>query len=61
MDTPHALLQVNLARMNPTWPMYAVSSDGRFLMIEPVESEENPPVIHVVENWYEAYRDREQD
>ncbi len=40
------------------YPNYDVSSDGRrFLLVENVEVE--PLRIHVVENWYEAFRDRD--
>ncbi len=38
---------------------YDVSADGRFVLVDTVESEEaKPPSIHVVENWYEEFRDR---
>ncbi len=45
---------------------YDVSADGqRFVVVEDVESEEGeeakPPAIHVVENWFEEFKDREQD
>ncbi len=42
---------------------YDVSADGRrFVLPEPVaDPEEKPPSIHIVENWYEEFRDREQD
>ena len=41
---------------------YDVSADGRFVMVDTEESEEaKPPTIHVVENWYEEFRDPEQD
>ena len=42
---------------------YDVSADGkRFLTIAPAEDENAaPPVIRVVENWYEEFKDREQD
>ena len=40
---------------------YDVSADGaRFLVIEELEPE-TPGVIRVVQNWYEEFRDREQD
>ena len=46
-------------------PNYDVSLDGqRFILPEPVgyEETEAPQVtIRVVENWYEEFRDREQD
>ena len=42
---------------------YDVSADGqRFVVVEslePVQAE--PPSIRVTENWYEEFRDREQD
>ena len=41
---------------------YDVLTDGRFVLLDSVESAEaEPPSIHVVENWYEEFRDREQD
>ncbi len=41
------------------WP-YDVSLDARqFLLVETVKDEEHRPAIHVVENWYEEFRDRE--
>ena len=45
-------------------PNYDVSADGqRFVTVERLEDTEprQPPRIHVVENWYEEFRDREQD
>ena len=41
-------------------PEYDVSADGnRFLTATPAEDENAPaPVIHVVLNWYEEFRDR---
>ena len=43
---------------------YDVAADGRFVVIEEVidESSDQPkPAIHITENWYEEFRDREQD
>ena len=41
---------------------YDVSGDGRFVLVDTAESEEaKPPSIHVVENWHEEFRDRDQD
>ena len=41
---------------------YDVSAHGRFVLVDEAESEEAiPPSIHVVENWYEEFRDREQN
>ena len=45
---------------------FDVSADGqRFVVVEDVESEEGeqakPPSIHVVENWFEEFKDREQE
>ena len=45
-------------------PNYDVSADGqRFVTVERLEDPEPrpPPRIHVVENWYEEFRDRERD
>ena len=59
VGTPQVLFEVNTARTFAQWPMYDVSDDGLFLFVEPAESEESPAVIHVVENWFEEFRDRE--
>ena len=41
---------------------YDVSADGRFVLVDTAESEEDkPPSIQVVENWFAEFRDREQD
>ena len=45
-------------------PTYDVAADGqRFVTVERLEDPEprQPPRIHVVENWYEEFRDRERD
>ena len=44
-------------------PQYDVSADGRrFVLVEGLEGEEvRPPSIGVVQNWYEEFRNREQD
>ena len=44
-----------------TFPRYDVSPDGqRFLVIEPVGDHPDPSII-VVQNWFEEFRDREQN
>ena len=45
------------------YPQYDVSPDGqRFVLVGTVEAEDHkPPSIHVVQNWYEEFRGREQD
>ena len=45
---------------------YDVSADGqRFVVVEDLEADEGeqakPPSIHIVENWFEEFKDREQD
>ena len=51
----------NLTWQERTMPQYDVSPDGqRFVMIESA-GERSRPVIRVVQNWYEEFRDREQD
>ncbi len=42
---------------------YDVSADGRrFVVIEEVKDEQaNRPSVHIVQNWYEEFRNREQD
>ena len=44
-------------------PTYDVSADGQFfVVVEDIDTtEERSPLIHVVQNWYEEFRDREQD
>ncbi len=46
--------------LGPGNPRYDVSADGRrFVLPGPVAgAEEKPPSIHVVENWYEEFKDR---
>ncbi len=42
------------------YPNYDVSPDGRrFVLVENADVE--PPRIHVVQNWFEEFRNREQD
>ena len=41
---------------------YDVSAEGRIVLVDTTEGgNEEFPSIHVVENWYEEFRDREQD
>ena len=41
---------------------YDVTADGkRFVVVENVESELPKPSIHIVQNWYEEFRDRARD
>ena len=52
--------------LNPTGtrPAYDVSADGqRFVLIEPVGYEDEPEerAIHIIQNWFEEFHDREQD
>ena len=44
-------------------PQYDAASDGqRFLLVDTVRGgEEGPAAIHIVQNWYEEFRDREQE
>ncbi len=48
---------------NPFYPQYDISADGqRFIIPTPVEdAPESKPMIRVVQNWAEEFRDREQD
>ena len=52
----------NLVTGNANQVMYDVAADGqRFVLMEAVESEQsNTPSIHVVQNWYEEFRDRQR-
>ena len=40
---------------------YDVAADGRFVLPDLVGRENNRQSITVVQNWYEEFRDREQD
>ncbi len=43
---------------------YDVSADGRFVIIEEVadeSQEQRKPAIHITENWYQEFRNREQN
>ena len=41
---------------------YDVSTDGkRFILAEAVGVETDQPSIHIVENWFAEFRDRERD
>ena len=43
-------------------PQYDVSANGRrFVLVEQADEETPEPKIHIVENWYEEFRDREKD
>ena len=51
-----------LSAANSNQVTYDVSADGRFVLAGSVENAEaEPPSIHVVENWFEEFRDRERD
>ena len=53
----------SLATTNANQVTYDVSADGkRFVLVGVLESlEDAPPALHVVENWYEEFRERGQD
>lgn len=60
--SPVRLFQDNRLIQTSNNPRYDVTADGqRIIMFERVEEEgERPPAsIHIVENWYEEFRDRE--
>ncbi len=48
-----------LARDGVRFSQFYVSPDGRFLTIE--DPDDFAPSIRVVQNWYQKFRDREQD
>jgi Tol biopolymer transport system component/predicted Ser/Thr protein kinase len=61
-DSPTPLFSDrSLVTSNSNQVKYDVSADGKkFVLVGMVESEEDrTPSIHVVQNWYEAFRDRE--
>ena len=47
----------------PVSRFYDVSADRqRFVVVESLEPDlDRPASIHITQNWYEEYRDREQD
>ncbi len=65
LGQPQRLFESADLRSGPAAPQYNVSADGqRFVTMAPVEDgdeESAPPKIRVVQNWYEEFRDREQD
>ena len=41
---------------------YNVSADGRhFMLLQRTCGEPGEPELHVIQNWFEEFRDREQD
>ena len=61
--TPKLLFRDRWLRSSYPKQRYDVSADGRrFVLREAVEgASDKPPAIRVVQNWYEEFRDREQD
>ena len=63
--SPTVLFEHPGLRRGGNYPNYDASLDGqRFILSEPVgydATEGSPATIRVVENWYEEFRDREQD
>jgi Tol biopolymer transport system component/predicted Ser/Thr protein kinase len=61
--TPKLLFRSSWLRSNYPKQRYDISADGqRFVLREAVEATlYTPRVIHVVLNWYDEFRDREQD
>jgi Tol biopolymer transport system component len=62
-DRPQQLFESVDLRFGGNSPTYDVSADGqRFLTIKPFFGDETEsPKIRVVQNWYEEFREREQD
>jgi len=64
VGSPEALFSApGLAWQGNNFLGYDVTPEGdKFVLKETVETDtESQPVIRVVENWYEEFRDREQD
>ncbi len=61
--TPKPLFRDRWLRSTRPDQLYDVSADGqRFVLREAVEgASDKPPAIRVVQNWYEEFRNREQD
>jgi Tol biopolymer transport system component/tRNA A-37 threonylcarbamoyl transferase component Bud32 len=55
---PRTLFEGRYMRTDTGGAGYDVSSDGRFLMVQPVEPEEPPAQINIVLDWFEALRRR---
>ena len=52
---------VELPADGPSGPTYTVARDGlKFVVVEPV-SDAPPQTVRVVQNWFQEFRDREQD
>ena len=61
-STPMLLFEQRNLRRRRMERNYDISADGnRFIVIQTFDRERTPVSIHVVENWYEEFRDREQD
>lgn len=62
LGQPRKLFETDDLISSVASPTYDVSADGRrFVTIAPVEQDESPPKIRLVQNWYEEFREREQD
>jgi eukaryotic-like serine/threonine-protein kinase len=63
LGLPQKLFESTDLRSAKAPPSYDVSANGqKFVTIAPVEGgKTEPPKIHIVENWYEEFRDRKQD
>ncbi len=61
--TPHALFSEPSSLRDPLRRAYDVAPDGQSFVVISYSAEAlaSPPVIQVVENWYEEFREREQD
>lgn len=60
-DEPKKLFETEFISNVPANPRYNVSAGGeRFLVPEPVSGEQRR-VIRIVQNWYDQFRDRQQD
>ena len=63
VGTTTKLFSAPTLRTSRTGAQYDVSADGlRFVVVETLGSEQTKELsIHIVQNWYEDFRDREQD
>lgn len=60
VGSPQTLFSDRNLRQNSA-DTYDISSDGRFVLLDWADSGSKPPKIQVMQNWYEEFRDREQD
>ena len=59
--SPVSLFQDRFLAAGTFAPPYDVSADGRSFLVRELIEEAQEPVIRVVQNWYEEFRERDRD